>query len=269
MDRCCDDGIRWRGQIDFSVSESGTLKIYIGMDDTDTLDSDYGTGKVTRWFERLLPEGCECSGVVRQQLLVSDEIPYTSHNSAACMIVDVSEDLSTNGLMNKISELAVDHLKRHAADGSDPGLCIASESDAALVDLLEFGRLCTHRVCTQKDALRAVNGSFLAGLGGTNDGLIGAAAAVGLTASGWAGRYIEYGDLRNFPLTVIVSDLADRQIQVISTDRDARIPGPNDQVITNGWVRPQLLGHMPVLFVTPTEDGEWAAIHTKRNKTKN
>ena len=245
------------------------MKIYIGMDDTDSLESAYGTGKVTRWFKDLLPEGCKCSGVVRQQLLVSDEIPYTSHNSAACMIVDAPEEVLANGLIDKLSGLASDHLKLHSANGSDPGLCIASESDTALGDLLEFGRLCTHKVCTQKDALRAANGFFLAGLGGTNDGLIGAAAAVGLTASGWAGRYIEYGDLRGFPLTVTVSELTARRIEVISTDRDARIPGPDDRVMTNGWVRPQLLGHKAVLFVAPEEDGVWATIHTKRNKKKN
>jgi hypothetical protein len=244
------------------------LKIFIGMDDTDSLDSDFGTGKVVRWFEKILPQSCECLGVIRQQLLVSDDIPYTSHNSSACMVVEIPTEMYSNGFLKELSGLGEDHLKRHAADGSDPGLCIAGEMDAGLVDLLEFGRLCTHKICTQKDALRAVNGSFLAGLGGTNDGLIGAAAAVGLTASGWAGRYIEYQNLRNFPAIVTVSDLTARQIQVISADRDARIPAPNDQVITNGWVRPLLLGHHPVLFVNPGNDGEWIAIHTKRNKKK-
>jgi hypothetical protein len=238
------------------------------MDDTDSLESAYGTGKVTRWFAKLLPRGCECQGVVRQQLLVSDDIPYTSHNSAACMVVDIPAEMDSNAVMKELSGRAADHIEHHAAPGSDPGLCIAGESESALADLLEFGRLCTHKVRTQKDALRAVNGFFLAGLGGTNDGLIGAAAAVGLTASGWAGRYIEYGDLRSCPPSVTVSELAARQIQVASTDRDAQVPGPDDRVITSGWVRPRLLGHKPVLFVTPGEDGEWETVHTKRNKKK-
>jgi tRNA(Ile2) C34 agmatinyltransferase TiaS len=242
------------------------LKAYIGFDDTDTLDSDFGTGKVVRWFEELLPEGCECRGVVRQQLLVCDEIPYTSHNSAACMVVEVAAVRQPNEVLKELADLASDHIVRRAAEGSDPGLCVVGDFDSSLDDLVEFGHNCTHRVLTQKEALRVASGSFLAGLGGSNDGLIGAAAAVGLTASGWSGRYIEFGNLRRYPETVSVSELDSQRIAVISTDRDARVPSPNDLVLTNGWVRPVRLGHKPVLLVAPEEDGLWVTIHTKRHK---
>ena len=57
------------------------MKVYLGFDDTDTHDSAYGTGKLVRWFQGAMPEGCDCLGVVRQQLFVCDEIPYTSHSS--------------------------------------------------------------------------------------------------------------------------------------------------------------------------------------------
>ncbi len=67
------------------------MRIYVGFDDTDNIDSDYGTGKLTRRFERVLPEGCSLWGVVRQQLLVDDRIPYTSHNSSACAIVECAD----------------------------------------------------------------------------------------------------------------------------------------------------------------------------------
>jgi hypothetical protein len=245
---------------------SEAMIVYIGFDDTDTLESDFGTGKLARWFQDMMPEGCECRGVVRQQLLVSDDIPYTSHNSAACMAVEVSDEKRTNGIVRELADLASDHINRHAADGSDPGLCVVDEFDLAMENILEFGRHCTNRVSTQKEALQAVNGAFLAGLGGTNDGLIGAAAAVGLTASGWSGRYIEFGNLRRYPETISVSELNSRQIEVMSTDRDARRPAPQDRVLTNGWVRPLLVGHKPVLFVTPKENGLWVNIHAKRNK---
>jgi len=59
---------------------------YIGFDDTDPLDADYGTGKLARCFEKELSNGYLFRGVVRQQLLVHEKIPYTSHNSAACVI---------------------------------------------------------------------------------------------------------------------------------------------------------------------------------------
>ena len=244
------------------------MKAYIGFDDTDTLDSDFGTGKVIRWFEELLPEGCKCEGVVRQQLLVCDEIPYTSHNSAACMVVEIDEEKQSNGVLSKLADLASGHVISRAAQGSDPGVCVVSESDASLGDIMEYGYDCANRVSTQQEALRAVGKAFLAGLGGSNDGLIGAAAAVGLTAAGWSGRYIEFENLRGYPDTVTVAELRRRRIELISTDRDARIPSPGDLVVTNGWVRPFRLGHKPVLFVSPQEQGRWVNIHAKRGKMK-
>lgn len=242
------------------------MKIYIGFDDTDSLDSDFGTGKVARWFANALPEGTACLGVVRQQLLVCDEIPYTSHNSAACMIVEAAEEAGGNGLLKELTELASSHLIRHSAEGSDPGLCVVSEFDSLINDIMEYGYECTHSVSTQQEALQAVNSEFHLGLGGSNDGLIGAAAAVGLTASGWSGRYIEFGSLRHYPETITVSELTGQGVEVVSTDRDARKPSPKDMVMTNGWVRPFRLGRKPVLIVAPGENGSWVNIHTKRNK---
>lgn len=241
------------------------MKIFIGFDDTDNISSEYGTGKLTRWFQKLLPEGVECLGVVRQQLLVSDEIPYTSHNSAACMIVNAD---AGNGIMASLAESAAGHIARHAADGSDPGLCLVKEEDSALEDLKVFGKYCTSRAMSQQEAIKAAKGVYLEGLGGTNDGLIGAAAAVGLTASGWSGRFIEYGDLRRYEETVTVAELTRRGIEVISTDRDAKVPAPDDRVLTNKWLRPRLLGNRPVVIVAPDADdsGLWINIYKKRNK---
>ena len=83
------------------------MRVFIGFDDTDASDSTYGTGKVVRWFQSRLPEGCRCQGVVRQQLLVCDDIPYTSHNSSACMVLEVSAP----DLLTILVERAVQHIK--------------------------------------------------------------------------------------------------------------------------------------------------------------
>ncbi len=107
------------------------MRIYIGFDDTDTVDSDRGTGKLARWFEKELPESCRLWGVVRQQLLLDDSIPYTTHNSSACAIVQCSNSLPMDVLISK----AVHHIERHFIHGSDPGLCIASEDNPALIQL--------------------------------------------------------------------------------------------------------------------------------------
>lgn len=240
------------------------MRIYIGFDDTDNITADRGTGKLARWFENELTEGCRVEGVVRQQLLVDDRIPYTSHNSSACVMVDAPDPSSVAPLTAR----AIEHLKRHSLDGSDPGLCVACEGDAGLARLMAFGRACTARIVTQKEALEAASGSHLSGHGGTNDGIIGAAAAVGLTASGWSGRFIEYGKLRRFPDPMRVLELERSHIMVVSGDRDARVPAPEDLVYTKGWLRPRLWGRRAVLLVTPKEEGVWESIGERRNKGK-
>jgi hypothetical protein len=240
------------------------MRIYIGFDDTDTLDSDRGTGKLARWFENELPESCRLRGVVRQQLLVAPSIPYTTHNSSACAIVETSNHCSVEDLISR----AVRHIEHHFILGSDPGLCIASEDNPALSKLVYFGRTCATKVVTQKEALQAAMGTHLSGHGGTNDGIIGAAAAVGLTAHGWGGRFIEFGRLRDFPERVFVSDLEQSGIAVVSVDRDAQIPAPEDVVETKGWLRPRLWGGKPGLPVIPKGKNLWEAVGEKNRRKK-
>jgi hypothetical protein len=238
------------------------MKVYFGFDDTDHYDSPYGTGKLVRWFQRRLPEECHCLGVVRQQLLVNDSIPYTSHNSSACLIADIPDA----SLLTKLIEEAVSHIMDHAANGSDPGLCVATERDATLDGIVAFGQRCAHAVSTQKQALQAARKVHLSGHGGTNDGIIGATAAVGLTISGWSGRYVEFSNLRDWPERTTVAELNGSGIGTLSTDRDAKIPSPNDVVFTHGWLRPRLVGHRPVLFVKPQRESVWENIDRKRRE---
>jgi len=94
--------------------------------------------------------------VVRQQLLLDNSIPYTTHNSSACAIVDCSNSLRMDDLVSR----AVRYIERHFIYGSDPGLCIVSENNPALSKLTDFGLACTSRVVTQKEALEAAVGSI-------------------------------------------------------------------------------------------------------------
>ena len=238
------------------------MQVYIGFDDTDNITADRGTGKLARWFEDELPESCLMEGVIRQQLLIDDKIPYTSHNSSACVKVHMPDA----SLVQALTARAIAHVRRHASEGSDPGLCVVCEGDASLPGLIAFGRACTARIVTQREALDAALNSHLSGHGGTNDGIIGAAAAVGLTASGWSGRFIEYGRLRELPDPVRVSELECAGIFVVSGDRDAKVPAPDDLVHTKGWLRPRLWGRRAVLLVMPSEEGVWESLGKKRNK---
>ncbi|MHB8772423.1 MAG: hypothetical protein ACYC7J_15620 [Syntrophales bacterium] len=239
------------------------MRAYIGFDDTDVLGAAVGTGKLARRYEALLPAGCRLWGVVRQQLLVDPRIPYTSHNSSACAVIDC-DDLA---LREELLARAVAHIEQESCDGSDPGLCMAWEGDAALERLAPLGLACTARIVTQAEARGAAEGVHLSGHGGTRDGIIGAAAAVGLTAGGWSGRFIEFNDLRGIPEQVSVGELAGRGIRVVSLDRDAVVPKEEDLVLTRGWLRPRLWGHGAVLPVQERGEHLWENIAGRREKS--
>jgi hypothetical protein len=224
------------------------------------LGADRGTGKVGRWFADELPDGCRLWGVVRQQLLVHDAIPYTSHNSAAVAVIEIP------GLevVPELTERAIVHLENHWMEGSDPGLCVAWEGCPALPRLEAFGRRATVEVVTQPEAYTAAEGAHLSAHGGEEHGVIGAAAGVGLTFAGWNGRLIEYAVdgrlLRDFPDPVPVAELEAAGMLVVSTDRDAPVPLPEHLIVTHGWLRPRLWGGRPVVPVSRDGDGVWEAV---------
>ena len=165
--------------------------VLIGMDDTDNLETR-GTGYRARQLaERLLENRlAQIIGVTRHQLLVDARIPYTSHNSSACVAVLPDCDL------DRLAAFCRDFLLEIAADGSDVGLCVAAEEQAEKIT--PFGRRAQTTVLSQQDAtdLAIELDIRLEGLTGTRQGIIGALAAVGLHAGGNDGRYLWNWGLR-------------------------------------------------------------------------
>lgn len=235
------------------------MRIYIGFDDTDIAGADRGTGKLARWFERKLPSECTLWGVVRQQLPRFNGIPYTSNNSSACVIVntDIPE------MKKIIIEKATDHIRELFIEGSDPGLCVVTQENSSIPELIEFGRICCSRIATQKEAVAVCRKVHLSGHGGTNDGIIGAAAGVGLTLSGWSGRFVEFGRLREYPKDVPVQEFEKNGIKVISIDRNALVPWHDHIVETYDWIRPRLWGYRPILPVTQVSENRWQVVGKK------
>ncbi|WP_300164684.1 hypothetical protein [Solidesulfovibrio sp.] len=233
---------------------------YLGFDDTDTATSPKGTGRTIRDFCATLPGTVRLRAVLRHQLPKLPEIPYTSNNSSACAVLEADDP----SLGRPIFEAATAYLAQHAPEGSDPGVCLAAAAgvDAGLVD---FGLSCNAARVTQQAAMTAASAVSLAGVGGSNDGIIGAAAAVGLTRHGWCGRFIELGDMRRLPATVPVSELERLGIRVVSVDRDPLVPLPGDSVTTGGWLRPSLWAGQPVLQVRADGRGRWLAALGKRD----
>lgn len=240
------------------------MRLYVSFDDTDIAGAPIGTGRLARMFTEKLPAACSVWGVLRHQQLVAEGIPFTSQNSSACVVMNVPED-GIDDLRKEVTDIAVAHVLELMSDGSDPGVCVADERDD-LQKLIPFGKRCTVTPVTQKQAMETASDIFLVGLGGTNDGIIGATAAIGLTVAGWCGRFIDFGDLRSFPDPCPVHLLEERGIRVLSTDRNATVPAPEHVVIHNNWVRPQLWAHGPVLPVRNVAPGEWTTMHTKNKK---
>ncbi len=83
------------------------VRLLIGIDDTDNLESR-GTGYRARQLgQRLAGGDSRVRGISRHQLLVDDRIPYTSHNSAACLELE-----TVSARLDSIAELAREFLQR-------------------------------------------------------------------------------------------------------------------------------------------------------------
>jgi tRNA(Ile2) C34 agmatinyltransferase TiaS len=237
------------------------MRAYVCFDDTDTLDCGRGTGKLGRWLMDRLPEGSTGWGVVRQQLLVHPDIPMTSHNSSACAVIDASDET----VVPALTAAAVALIEENYFDGSDPGLCVATEKDVeAMARLRAFGQLAAVTVADKAAACVAAAGVHLSEHGGTGGGIIGAAAGVGLTSLGWAGRLIEYRvPLRGFARESSVAEIESAGIHVLAIDRNVGIPRPDDIVDTHDWLRPRLWGGEPAVPVLWAGEGRWDAVTTR------
>lgn len=232
---------------------------YVAFDDTDTIDCGRGTGKLARWFAEELPSDCTQIMVVRQQLLHSPQVPMTSHNSALCCIIETPDESYRSILIEK----GIAHIKNHFFEGSDPGFCVASEKDN-LDELVAFGIKCTGVKTSQKEAQKAARNVHLSGHGGTNDGIIGATAAVGLTHLGDSGRIVDYADIRELPQITTAREIRQRGIHILSVNRHAEFI-PDDHKIDNQLsLRPHLWAKRLVVPVLAVGNTTWQTIAVKK-----
>lgn len=219
--------------------------IFIGLDDTDNLDSR-GTGHLARQVAAALAADYRVLGVTRHQLLVDPRVPCTKNNSSAAILVDVDGDVEPSMLLQRVRALVEDEYQA----GSDPGLCLTRRVPA---EVIAFGYRAKRQLVTQDEArlLAAAHDIPLLGLGGDESGVIGALAAVGLAASGEDGRYPLVGRSRELAGLQPVAVLLAAGVAAVQT-RDGR-------PVTSGLVqcdklRPARRGGRPILVVEQAGD---------------
>jgi hypothetical protein len=232
--------------------------IYVGIDDTDTLDSP-GTNQLARALAARVASEYRCAFILRHQLLDDPRVPYTSKNGSASLRLEPRGRAEVEALAAELRA----GMRAWFKEGSDPGLCVAPRVPP---EVTAFGRRCQAEVVRQEEARRLAGacGLHLEGLGGTEDGVIGALAAVGLAVGGDDGRVVQLGAWPD--------DLSGAQAvaSVRARGIDLRQVGSGDPV-TEGRVdvgkhlRPNYRAGRVVLFVTPGPavgpgQGHWQAV---------
>jgi tRNA(Ile2) C34 agmatinyltransferase TiaS len=222
------------------------MQYFIGLDDTDNLESR-GTGHLARMMAQALAGDFHVHGVTRHQLLYDERVPMTAKNSCAAVLFEGDE--------YPLEEIALFARKVMLDDfqpGSDPGLCVAS---VVPVDVISYGQRARREFLYQQEPrdLADAHGIHLEGLGGDEDGVIGALAAVGLAASREDGRYVQVGSIRELEgLHPLGNVLAAGITSVKTLDGESVTEG----MLLTDKLRPARRGGEPVLFVE-REDDHW------------
>ena len=218
--------------------------ILLGIDDTDDKTSR-GTGyRARRLGKALSDEGlAEVQAVTRHQLLVDSRIDYTSQNSSACLVLDAAESD-----IPRVLEFARSELGSCCAPDSNAGLSIAEPSavDDAIQD---YGRAAKHKVLSAEKARELAKqvGIVLEGVSGSEVGVIGALAAVGLHKSGNDGRFIWLAKLRELSGTYTAGELTMLVGVDVATVSGERLP-PGAEFKVEEWVRPVLRAGRAILL---------------------
>lgn len=222
------------------------MRVLIGIDDTDNKESR-GTGFRSRKMGGLIEEKelGKVLGISRHQLFVHPDIPYTSQNSSACLLIETADK-------ETLTEFCREFLLEDSADGSDVGLCVC-EYDKVDAEVIEWGNKAKKEVLTKAGAVELAEkkGIFLVGLTGTHDGMIGSLAAIGLRKGGNDGRFIwlKGKEIRDLKGVMTISGLKKISgIEKVMTKEESEL-NDNELIDLGDWIRPVLLNNKVVLIV--------------------
>jgi hypothetical protein len=233
------------------------MTILLAVDDTDNYKSR-GTGRLARAIAGKLSKRYPVHGVTRHQLYVHPDIPFTSHNS--CAVIHINNHFNSHEITKEIFETAKQEILQDFIIGSDPGLAVAHIEQIS-PSLVAFGKDAKNTVLTQ-DKARRIAGNLniqLEGLGGTEDGVIGAMAGLGLASTNNDGRYLQIGQIRSLTGPQPAEKLLNVGIDEISTTDGVEI---KKGIIFNHLeksVKPCPVNNKVILFVEK-ENGKYFAL---------
>lgn len=236
--------------------------LLVGIDDTDRKGTP-GTGRLARQLlDELIGLGCEPAGVTRHQFLIDPRIPYTSHNSAACLALAGSFDLQP------LQRNCLSFLQSHSAEGSQPGLCVAWQHEVPQ-EVTSFGLSAQQRLLHVDQAVSLAERTklWLKGLTDSAQGIIGALAAVGLRAGGNDGRFIQLARIRQASGLMSVAQIKDLGVHEV-LDNQGRTLDNSAKVATLNWIRPRLRNHRAILYVEQDPDDADLWLPADRSKSR-
>src|SRR5262249_16903674 len=185
--------------------------------------------------------------ICRHQLFFDPRVPYTSQNGAASIQLPRGDDIQRGELIATVREV----MWSRFVEGSDPGLAVTAKASD---EMTAFAGRAKNDLVTQAEA-RAVadrGGCHLEGLGGTQQGIIGALAAVALVAGGDDGRVVH---VHEWPWPDSFSGV--QPVAAIHRRGIAEIQTLSGEVFTGAFVdigrrlRPNWRSGRIVLFVQP------------------
>ncbi|MBW8382339.1 MAG: hypothetical protein K0M69_07465 [Youngiibacter sp.] len=239
------------------------MKTIFCIDDTDNITSTRGTGELAAMLiGEIEARGWGTGGyIVRHQLFVHPDVPYTSHNSSMSFTLDVKEDA-----LSDIIGFSGRFLEEMSEPGSDPGLCAAVTDELNdSLSLIEFGKDAKCTVLTKYDAYSLADrlGIHLSEHGGTGMGVIGALAGVGLRLKGTDGRVRgKYFEDEKNQLKRVKDILSNSTIEVVST-KDGMVLGDDEKVLLGEKVKGVYIGGKSVLLVCQSQiEGQEATWQT-------
>jgi hypothetical protein len=154
-------------------------------------------------------------------------------------------------------------MRRWFVVGSDPGLCVAGGSTP---EMTAFAARAKTEVVTQEEAraVASAAGCHLEGLGGTEQGVIGALSAIPLAAGGNDGRVVHMDEWPYPDSFSGVRTLAELRARGVAEIREAESGAPfvGDRVDVGKHLRPNWRNGRVVLLVSPPAEpgAQWQAV---------